>query len=344
MSYAIHPTPDRRTPSPGSLCGTNRPGRNTVCAHRTSTATAAIALASGFRLLRVGMTSLLLTAAAGAGMAGDAVSTINDTGQRLFYTADAVAPGGEPAHIPGQDAGFGRDAAAADGALVKTGGGAAGFDFTKLGADGQPLAIQDQPWVRDGNGFDAGSEAAGTRWSCVRDNTTGLIWESKTFLPVPDLHDREWTYSWYSSAARPDGTANGHNGLNPGSENLGHCFDKYHPANNPDGNRCDTAGLVAAVNAAGLCGGNDWRMPTLHELYGLIHFGTHWPAIDTAYFPNTPGEFGNPNNPTPNTTWTGSPHAFSSGWAHAVYLEFGQVTHGVEKAFATATRLVRTAP
>ncbi len=100
------------------------------------------------------LTALTLATTPHASLASDA---INDTGQTRFYDATAHAPGGEPPNFPGQDARFGRDAANADGVLVKTGGGDAGFDFTKLGADGQPLAIQNQPWARDGNGFDNGS-------------------------------------------------------------------------------------------------------------------------------------------------------------------------------------------
>ena len=48
--------------------------------------------------------------------------------------------------IDQQDCANGRDAEAAAGTLVKVGGGAAGFDRTKLGADGTPLAIQDADW------------------------------------------------------------------------------------------------------------------------------------------------------------------------------------------------------
>jgi len=46
--------------------------------------------------------------------------------------------------------------------------------FTKLGANGSELVIQDRGWV------DRGNENEGTRWRCVRDNATGLTWEVKT--------------------------------------------------------------------------------------------------------------------------------------------------------------------
>ena len=73
-------------------------------------------------------------------------------------------------HVP-QDCDQGRDA---DLTLTKVGAGVAGFDFTKFGNDGSILTIQDGTWAV------GGSEAAGTRWSCVRDNVTGLVWEMKT--------------------------------------------------------------------------------------------------------------------------------------------------------------------
>lgn len=289
------------------------------------------------------LSACLAAAAAATAVAQVPAPAVNDTGQTLFYSATAVVPGGEPAAFPGQDASFGRDAAAADGIVVKQGSGSAGFDFTKLGANGQPLPIQDQAWARDGNGFDAGSEAAGTRWSCVLDHVTGLVWEVKTRRDPADLHDRGWTYSWFSSAMRPDGTANGLNGGNPGSANRGTCLDRRDPDTNPGGSDCDTAGYVAEVNEAQLCGASDWRMPTRAELAGLVHYGRRQPAIDVPFFPNVPGVWGNPNIPVPNATWTGTPDATLNDRAWAVYFEYGAMIQP-DKQFAGSVRLVRAAP
>ncbi len=47
----------------------------------------------------------------------------------------------------------------------------AGFDFTKLGVNGTALSIQNATWA---------TGSTGTKWSCVLDNTTGLVWEIKT--------------------------------------------------------------------------------------------------------------------------------------------------------------------
>jgi len=268
---------------------------------------------------------------------------LNDSGQREVYTATAISPLPDPPDFPGQDARYGRDVAFDEGMIGKQGQGMAGFDFTKLGSNGQPLANQGQSWARDALGFDAGTEAAGTRWSCVRDHVTGLDWEIKTRSAVPDLRDNAWTYSWFSNTQRPDGSANANNGGNAGGVNRGQCFDKFDPDSNPDGQFCDSAGYVASVNAAALCGFSNWRMPTRRELESIVHFGTRRPAIDTALFPNVPGDFGNPSVPVPNVTWTGTPAPFSDR-AWSVYFEFGALVGGNDKQFPAAVRLVRSAP
>jgi hypothetical protein len=160
---------------------------------------------------------------------------------------------------------------------------------------------------------------------------------------VPALRDRGWTYSWYSSAQRPDGTANASNGGEAGGSNRGECFDRYDADSNPGGLFCDSAGYVEAVNAIGLCGSSDWRMPTRRELESIVHYGTRWPAIDTALFPDVTGDFGNPQNPVPNITWTGTPAPFSDQ-AWSLYFEYGTPVDGTSKTLAASLRLVRSAP
>ncbi|MBN8486298.1 MAG: DUF1566 domain-containing protein [Burkholderiales bacterium] len=170
-----------------------------------------------------------------------------------------------------QDGYFGRDFRNSKGKLSKVGSGAAGFDFTRLGADGLPLAIQ------DGVYSDTGNEADGTRWDCVRDNTTGLIWEVKRNDPSHLRH--AWhTYSWYSTDRSNNG---GVDGLDHGGECTGV----------PDPLFCNTQSYITAVNALptgeALCGFRDWRLPTIDELGGLTMIGRANPAIDTGHFPNS---------------------------------------------------------
>jgi hypothetical protein len=223
-------------------------------------------------------------AVAPAVLAAGPTGLLNDSGQTQCLNAagNALEPcsaanTGDAAPFPRQDARFGRDAAASAAALPpKTGGGAGGFDFTKLDADGQPLAIQNQAWSFDGSGYDNGSEAAGTQWSCVQDNVTHLIWEVKTHVNPADLRDWGWRYAW-------GGTA--------GATTCGGTLTGF----------CNSDNYVAAVNALnigrdyggvdafniGLCGGTGWRLPTRRELLSIVHYGVDSPAIDAGFFPNT---------------------------------------------------------
>jgi hypothetical protein len=81
-----------------------------------------------------------------------------------------------------QDCALGRDAQALAGTLRKIGTGHAGFDFTKLNTDGNPL------------------QAGAASWSCVRDNYTGLVWEAKT--DNEGIHNKGNTYRWGGMTAQ----------------------------------------------------------------------------------------------------------------------------------------------
>jgi hypothetical protein len=117
-------------------------------------------------------------------------SGLNDSGQATC--ADASSNGqpcapAEPTGFGRQDGRYGRDAAAAAGALYKFGAGSASFDFTKIANDGSDLpataALGDNPGD----------------WACTRDNTTGLTWEVKTTSGVRGQNN---TYVWSSTTLR----------------------------------------------------------------------------------------------------------------------------------------------
>ena len=207
------------------------------------------------------------------------LAPLNDTG--VFWCANnevgrLTCP---QSGFPDQDGDHGRDALARLGLLNKIGGGAAGFDYTKITNSGLPVPPD----------FALGPDP--NNWGCTRDNATRLLWEVKVDNPGL-LRHMGHRYTWYSTDASVNGGV-------PGS--LG-------TAATCNGTlaQCNTQAYVAAVNAQGMCGFNDWRLPTLQELQGIIHYGVHTTraTLDALYFVNTVP----PNGSL--YTWTGSTSAY----------------------------------
>ncbi|MGZ8217457.1 Lcl domain-containing protein [Methylomagnum sp.] len=154
----------------------------------------------------------------------------------------------------------------------------------------------------------AGEElpTSASQWACVRDNVTGLMWEVKT--DDGGLRDKDALYTNYSASHNPGGKS---------------------------GSATDAEGFAKAVNADGLCGAKDWRVPTVDELQGLLDYShpLPGPAIDAAFFPNTA-----------NTLhWTATPHARSAVRGWGVYLDDGRVFDDEDRDRPSAVQLVRTA-
>lgn len=175
--------------------------------------------------------------------------------------------------------------------------GGKGFSFTALNASGQPTT----------------PSSGATPHPCVRDNVTGLVWEVKT--DDGGLHDKDWTYTWYKTNS-PDG--------NNGTPSGGSCGGMVAAG-------CDTEKFVAAVNTAGRCGFNDWRMPTVKELAGIADLGRVNPAIDQVFFPNTPNA----------NFWSGSNFYYPAEFnAWTVYFNTGQTIFS-PRSSSGHVRLVR---
>lgn len=89
-------------------------------------------------------------------------------------------------------------------------------------------------------------------WACTKDLVSGLLWEVKTNDGGPRDQHRRYT--------------------NTGTGRAG-----------------DAGALVRGVNAAGLCGRQDWRLPERIELIGLQNFGVKGGEvkIDSVWFPNS---------------------------------------------------------
>ena len=171
---------------------------------------------------------------------------INDTGITRCADAGTNSLDCPVSGFPLQDAEVGRDVE-----FREDSDGHAGFSYTKLAANGDPLP------------------ASAEGWSCVRDNVTGLVWEVKT--EDGGLHDRDNFFTWYD----PDPTTNGGEaGLPDGGDCSGEIV-------------CDTEALAQATNAEGLCGASNWRLPSYNELLSIMTADRVNPTVDTDYFPNT---------------------------------------------------------
>jgi hypothetical protein len=132
--------------------------------------------------------------------------------------------------------------------------GKLGFSFTKIGASGESLP------------------ASATLWSCIKDNVTGLMWEVKT--SDGGLRDQSVQYTNF------DSTASGQ--LSDGSK----------PSTDQIASPTNSTGFRDSVNASGLCGANDWRLPTALELPSLIDYGSPtFQGMDNAWFPNSQPDF-----------------------------------------------------
>ena len=145
-----------------------------------------------------------------------------------------------------------------------------------------------------------------TAGECVRDAVSGLWWELKN--GDGGLRDRDKTFSNYSDA------------YDPGRE-LGKPWD--------------ARGYVAAVNARGLCGAHDWRLPTRAELVGLLEAGAS-PALPAGF----PADLS--ATPKKRVFWSTTGFAGDAAQAWAVDFD-GALVGDDHRSSYNALRLVRGA-
>ncbi len=154
-------------------------------------------------------------------------------------------------------------------------------------------------------------------YQCVVDGLTGLYWEVKS--DQAGLHDWRNTYTWYDHGNTNDELDY------RGTENGGECA----------GSPCDTEQYVQAINAAGFCGFNDWRVPGKDELYSISDLRKHDnpPTTNVEYFPFTQAD----------EYWSVHDYSFQHNAAWAWSFEFGH--DRVDwKASPKFVRLVRGEP
>ena len=146
---------------------------------------------------------------------------------------------------------------------------------------------------------------------CVKENSTGLIWEGKTASPATSrLGTGTYTnYDSTSSAQKSDGTNPTQAEINASTNSIGY---------------------KNSVNTSTLCGYTDWRLPTHAELQGILA-SSGSPRIDTTWFPNTQDWW----------YWSSSPYAGLSGSAWVVNFDDGRVGNYGSRNNLNAVRLVR---
>ena len=137
------------------------------------------------------------------------------------------------------------------------------------------------------------------RTECVKDNSTGLVWEGKTASPATSRLGTSYytNFDSTSSAQKADGS-------NPTQAEIDASTNSI--------------GYRNSVNTSGLCGYTDWRLPTHAELQGILT-SSGSPRIDTAWFPNTQA----------SGYWSSSPYVGHSDGAWVVYFYYGYVNGNV---------------
>lgn len=187
--------------------------------------------------------------------------------------------------------------------LIETADGLV-FNLTKINQSGQELATDAQGW------------------SCLRDNTTGLIWETKT--SSSGLHHQDDSFSWYDSNSAINIAKTAF------ADNSGATCSGY-LLGDPS-TYCNTEAYVSRVNSDGWCGYQDWRMPTIDELKGIISLNQASPDIYADLLPKG----------TENAVWSGSLVANFSGFSWHIYLNDGYA-HGNDQSGNLPVLLVRNA-
>lgn len=177
----------------------------------------------------------------------------------------------------------------------KTGKTAKGQNFKKISITGEELPDTAE------------------KWSCVLDNTTGLLWEVKS---SQGLHFEKKLYRWGGKGVSKIALGVDLNTIKREEKPWDETGDRFN----------DWDQLVDGSNNEKYCGRTNWRVPNLYELSSLVYCsnagydlgegcknnpGFKAPTINTKYFPNTSSAF----------YWTSSPYVYAN--FHSWLVNFG---------------------
>ncbi len=156
-------------------------------------------------------------------------------------------------------------------------------------------------------------------WSCIKDKTTGLVWERKQpeGMSSYTLRQSNSTYTWFSGDVGFAGNDSGD------MTKSGTCASVSAS--------CDAESYVDAVNDIGLCGKNDWRLPNKEELLSIVDRVN---GINTSYFDNV----------ATASYWTANSEAQETLQPNAWVVDFeigGVAVNSLPKTSSNAIRLVR---
>ena len=152
---------------------------------------------------------------------------------------------------------------------------------------------------------------------CVRDNTTGLIWQGQT--PAGSgLRANDQDKTNFDSTTVPQK----YDASVAGSYRA--------PTLSEINASTNSVGFMNAVNGTNLCGFSNWRIPTKDELLSLVK-SSESPKIDNAWFINTPA-----------VTWYWTSTSLGTAMAWGIQFSTGTASYGGRVGVAhTGVNLVR---
>jgi hypothetical protein len=161
---------------------------------------------------------------------------------------------------------------------------------------------------------------------CVRDNATGLIWQGQTPAGTGLRANDQYKTNFTSTTELQK-----HSTITAG------VIIYVAPTQSEIVALSNSVGFESAVNASGLCGFSDWRMPAISELSGIVSTAAV-PHYDRSWFPNTVE-----NNAVPITMYHTSTVYYGS--AHSTWgVNFGSGTSfdsGRGNAFGLGKSLIK---